>query len=109
MITHAITLALTTPTAKAVRFFGLVGACHQHHTSQGDRIKLAVEVAIPSLLRFSKEVRGAKTYSLVLLRLANEDRSCTCATSQLLKSATLSFRLVYIKRHTNVFACHYVA
>ncbi|HLS59791.1 MAG TPA: enoyl-CoA hydratase/isomerase family protein [Virgibacillus sp.] len=24
---------LTTPTAKAMGFFGLVGTCHQHHTS----------------------------------------------------------------------------
>src|SRR5690625_7516428 len=48
-------------------------------------------------------------YSLVPLRLANEDRSCACATTQLLKSATLSFRLVCIKRHTNAFACYCVA
>ncbi len=35
-------------------------------------------------------------------------RALTTPT-QLLKSATLSFRLVYIKRHTNPFSCYCVA
>src|SRR5690625_225565 len=64
---------------------------------------------MPSLSQYSKDVRGATTDSLVPLRLASEDRSSTCATTLLLKSATLSFRLVCIKRHTNAFACYCVA